>query len=91
MTVGALAAYLDDALLLGRVANRARLRLPGTIRSHEGLMDPATDVQEIHWRLVSGLKNVKFRPYSLTVAPMAERRHVGSLHGVETPLDVLGI
>lgn len=90
-TVAALAAFLDDALLLGRLANRARLRLPGSIRSHDGLLDSSNDVREIHWRLVHGLKNVKYRPYSLALDPLAGGRHIGSLHGKETPADILGI
>ncbi|GAA5972259.1 hypothetical protein JCM11641_002377 [Rhodosporidiobolus odoratus] len=86
--VAALAAFLDDARLLGRVANRARLRLPSSTRA-EGLMDPATEVREIHFRLLQGLSNLKLRPYNLVSGDRSF--FMGATHGQETPLDVLGV
>lgn len=89
--LAALAAYLDDTRLLGRIANRARLRLPSHRRSHDGLLDSDGEIREVHWRLVHGLRNVKFRPYSLLLEPLGEGGHFGSAHGMESPLDVLGV
>lgn len=89
--VASLAAFLDDARLLGRVANRARLRLPPRLRTHDGLMESSEDVREVHWRLVQGLANVRLRPYSLVVDSIGDGRFMGSAHGMETPLDVLGV
>ncbi|GAA5857071.1 hypothetical protein JCM8547_007942 [Rhodosporidiobolus lusitaniae] len=86
--VAALAAFLDDARLLGRVANRARLRLPSTSRA-EGLMDPAAEVREIHNRLLQGFGNIKLRPFNLV--DLDRTGFLGSAHGNETPLDVLGL
>ncbi|BGP12656.1 hypothetical protein JCM10213v2_000573 [Rhodosporidiobolus nylandii] len=86
--VAALAAFLDDARLVGRVANRARLRLPSSTRA-EGLMDPAREVHEVHYRLLQGLTNTKIRPYNLVATDKS--LFTGSAHGNETPLDVLGL
>lgn len=74
--VAALAAYIDDAQLVGRVANRARLRLGSSLREH-GLMDPAhlDDVRAVHWRLLHGLANVKFRPYSILPDATAQQEY----------------
>ncbi|CEQ38852.1 SPOSA6832_00330 [Sporobolomyces salmonicolor] len=88
--VAALAAYLDDARLLGRVANRARLRLPVEARA-EGLMHAGRAVREIHFRLIQGLSNVALRPWNLASDPIAQGMYLGSAHGNETPLDVLGV
>ncbi|GAA6036583.1 hypothetical protein JCM8097_001237 [Rhodosporidiobolus ruineniae] len=86
--VAALAAFLDDARLLGRVANRARLRLPSANRA-EGLLDPAAEVREVHSRLLQGLSNVKLRPYNLL--DLDRSGFLGAVHGNETPLDILGL
>ncbi|GAA5826947.1 hypothetical protein JCM11251_002175 [Rhodosporidiobolus azoricus] len=86
--IAALAAFLDDARLLGRIANRARLRLPSTNRA-EGLMDKSPEVRELHSRLLQGLGNVKLRPYNLL--DLDRTGFLGSAHGNETPLDVLGL
>ncbi|KAK4057592.1 hypothetical protein OIO90_001237 [Microbotryomycetes sp. JL221] len=89
--LAALSAYLDDTRLLGRIANRARLRMPSHRRNHEGLLDANGEIREVHWRLVNGLRNVRFRPYSILLEPLADGSHFGSMHLMETPLDVLGI
>ncbi|GAA6004395.1 hypothetical protein JCM10207_000707 [Rhodosporidiobolus poonsookiae] len=86
--VAALAAFLNDTRLLGRVANRARLRLPSTYRA-EGLMDRSETVRETHYRLLQGLGNTRFRPYNLAGADRSY--FLGATHGNETPLDVLGV
>ncbi|GAA5878629.1 hypothetical protein JCM1840_003533 [Sporobolomyces johnsonii] len=88
--VAALAAYLDDARLLGRVANRARLRLPVEARA-EGLMHEGRAVREIHFRLIQGLSNLALRPWNLASDPISQGMYLGSAHGNETPLDVLGV
>ncbi|KAK4055224.1 hypothetical protein OIV83_000504 [Microbotryomycetes sp. JL201] len=89
--LAALAAYLDDTRLLTRIANRARLRLPSHRRSHDGLLDHGGEIREVHWRLVHGLRNIRFRPYSVLLSPLGDGAHYGSAHGMETPLDVLGL
>ncbi|KAM0793454.1 hypothetical protein ACM66B_000897 [Microbotryomycetes sp. NB124-2] len=89
--LAALAAYLDDTRLLSRIANRARLRLPSHRRNHDGLLDSRGEIRELHWRLVHGLRNVRFRPYSVLLNPLGDGGHLGSAHGMETPLDVLGL
>ncbi|GAA5891100.1 hypothetical protein JCM6882_006419 [Rhodosporidiobolus microsporus] len=86
--IAALAAFLDDARLLGRVANRARLRLPSTNRA-EGLMDKSAEVRELHSRLLQGLGNVKLRPYNLL--DLDRTGFLGAAHLSESPLDVLGL
>lgn len=49
--VAALAAFVDDARLFVRAANRARLRLsPG--HRLEGLLHPSREVREVHYRLI---------------------------------------
>ncbi|GAA6064327.1 hypothetical protein JCM10212_004566 [Sporobolomyces blumeae] len=88
--VAALAAYLDDARLMGRVANRARLRLPLDARA-EGLMHDGVSVREIHYRLIQGLSNTQLRPWHYASDPISEGMYLGAAHGNETPLDVLGI
>ncbi|BGP36614.1 hypothetical protein JCM10449v2_000515 [Rhodotorula kratochvilovae] len=89
--VAALAAFLDDAQLVGRVANRARLRLPRGMRA-EGLMDPEREVQDTHWRLLQGLRNLKVRPWSLA-GKAEDEELLWAMHhgGGETPLAVLGL
>ena len=88
--VAALAAFLDDVQLVGRVANRARLRLPRGMRA-EGLMDNDRAVQETHWRLLQGLRNLKMRPWSLA-GKVEDEEALWAMHhgGGETPLAVLG-
>ncbi|GAA6047811.1 hypothetical protein JCM3770_004654 [Rhodotorula araucariae] len=89
--VAALAAFLDDAQLVGRVANRARLRLRRGMRA-EGLMDPDREVQDTHWRLLQGLRNLKVRPWSLA-GKAEDEELLWAMHhgGGETPLAVLGL
>ncbi|KPV78348.1 uncharacterized protein RHOBADRAFT_50824 [Rhodotorula graminis WP1] len=89
--VAALAAFLDDVQLVGRVANRARLRLPRGMRA-EGLMDNDRTVQETHWRLLQGLRNLKMRPWSLA-GKVEDEEALWAMHhgGGETPLAVLGL
>ncbi|GAA5916950.1 hypothetical protein JCM8208_001655 [Rhodotorula glutinis] len=89
--VAALAAFLDDVQLVGRVANRARLRLPRGMRA-EGLMDNDRAVQETHWRLLQGLRNLKMRPWSLA-GKVEDEEALWAMHhgGGETPLAVLGL
>ncbi|GEM06189.1 hypothetical protein Rt10032_c01g0206 [Rhodotorula toruloides] len=88
--VAALAAFLDDARLVNRVANRARLRLPSEMRA-EGLMHPGGAVREIHFRLIQGLYNTKVRPYNMVSDEISQAMYVTRAHGTETPLDVLGL
>ncbi|GAA5995153.1 uncharacterized protein JCM10292_004567 [Rhodotorula paludigena] len=89
--VAALAAFLDDIRLVGRVANRARLRLPKGMRA-EGLMDPAPEVRDVHFRLMQGLSNTKTRPWSLLSDPVSEARYLAMhFHGGDTPFSVLGL
>lgn len=49
--VAALAAFIDDARLFVRVANRARLRLSPATRI-EGLLHPSREIREVHYRLI---------------------------------------
>ncbi|GAA5922679.1 uncharacterized protein JCM15063_003388 [Sporobolomyces koalae] len=88
--VAGLAAFLDDAWLMGRVANRGRLRLPLDARA-EGLMHDGQAVREIHFRIIQGLANTQARPWHYASDPIAEGMFLGSAHGNETPLDVLGV
>ncbi|GAA5845904.1 hypothetical protein JCM5353_008417 [Sporobolomyces roseus] len=88
--VAALAAFLDDARLMGRVANRGRLRLPLDARA-EGLMHDGRSVREIHFRLIQGTANTQLRPWHYASDPISEGMFLGSAHGSETPLDVLGV
>lgn len=93
--VAALAAFLDDAQLIGRVANRARLRLPHRYRA-EGLLDPAREVREIHYRLLHGLANTRLRPYNMVAEPPEDdggpsESYVSLAHGNNTPFAVLGL
>lgn len=84
--ISALAAFLDDVKLLGRVANRGRLRLSVANRA-EGLMHDAAEVREVHWRLIQGLANVKLRPYNLVSDPIAEGRYFPD----DSPFSLLGL
>ncbi|GAA6018261.1 hypothetical protein JCM11491_005127 [Sporobolomyces phaffii] len=88
--VAGLAAFLDDPRLVGRVANRGRLRLPLEARV-EGLMHDGQSVREIHYRLIGGTSHVQARPWHYASDPIAEGMFLGSAHGNETPLDVLGV
>ena len=89
--IAVLAAYLDDARLVGRVANRARLRLPKQSRK-SGLMGGTRDVRDVHSKLVQGLAYVKFRPYSLLAPPVARGPNSrGSAHGYALPFQLLGV
>ena len=49
--VAALSAFIDDARLFIRVANRARLRLSPSTRV-EGLLHPSKEIREVHYRLI---------------------------------------
>ncbi|GAA5965491.1 hypothetical protein JCM3765_003304 [Sporobolomyces pararoseus] len=88
--VAGLAAFLDDPRLVGRVANRGRLRLPLEARA-EGLMHDSQSVREIHFRLIQGLSSTQVRPWHYASDPISEGMFLGSAHGNETPLDVLGV
>ncbi|GAA5861421.1 hypothetical protein JCM3774_000243 [Rhodotorula dairenensis] len=93
--VAALAAFLDDAQLVGRVANRARLRLPHRYRA-EGLLDPAREVRDIHYRLLHGLTNTRLRPYNMVADALEDdgvpsESYVALAHGNNTPFTVLGL
>ncbi|GAA5870484.1 hypothetical protein JCM16303_002023 [Sporobolomyces ruberrimus] len=88
--VAGLAAFLDDPRLMGRIANRGRLRLPLDARA-EGLMHDGQSVREIHFRIIQGLSNTQVRPWHYASDPISEGMFLGSAHGNETPLDVLGV
>ncbi|KDE08285.1 hypothetical protein MVLG_01548 [Microbotryum lychnidis-dioicae p1A1 Lamole] len=90
--IAVLAAFLDDAKLLGRVANRARLRLPEENREH-GIMFVDEEVKAVHWRLIQGLSHVRFRPYSIIMDldDLDHGGYDGSAHGYETPMDILNV
>ncbi|SCV68806.1 BQ2448_927 [Microbotryum intermedium] len=90
--IAVLAAFLDDAKLLGRVANRARLRLPEENREH-GIMFVDEEVKAVHWRLIQGLAHIRFRPYSIVMDldDLDHGGHDGSAHGYETPMDILNV
>lgn len=75
---------------MGRVANRGRLRLPLDARA-EGLMHDGRSVREIHFRLIQGTANTQLRPWHYASDPISEGMFLGSAHGSETPLDVLGV
>lgn len=62
--LAALAAFLDDARLFGRILNRARLRLPEESRE-DGIVGEGIAVKEIHGALARGAKNTRMRPFSM--------------------------
>lgn len=84
-----LAAFLDDARLFGRVANRSRLRLKESMRI-KGIIG---DAGKVFTGLVKGIRNTKFRPYSLEL----ERENVESyagrsgIYGSDSSFGLLGI
>lgn len=80
--IAALAAFFNDAKLLGRIANRGRLRLPRRARP-TGVSDGTEKTKEVHWRLIRGLAMVKLRPYNLI-------SNVVELWS-EPPFDILGL
>ncbi|KAI5479538.1 hypothetical protein MNV49_003480 [Pseudohyphozyma bogoriensis] len=87
--VAALAAYLNDARLFVRVANRARLRLRPQHRA-EGLLAKAEDVTETHWRLAQGIARTKLLPWSLGVDAIPQSDYIDRMFGEESPLHLLG-
>ena len=80
--IAALAAFFNDPKLLGRIANRGRLRLPRRSRP-TGVVDGSDKAKEIHWRLIRGLAMVKLRPYNLISSEVASWS--------EPPFDILGL
>lgn len=86
--IAALAAFLDDARLVGRVANRARLRLPSAARE-AGLFGDSDLVRSVHPMLVHGLANIQFRPYSLAAHDVAEDGFGQQVFGPDSPLSDL--
>jgi hypothetical protein len=48
-------------------------------------------VREIHWRLLNGVTNSQLRPFHYVADEIAQGMYLGSAHGNETPLDVLGV
>ncbi|KAK4700029.1 hypothetical protein P7C70_g6220, partial [Phenoliferia sp. Uapishka_3] len=88
--VAALAAFIDDARLFIRVANRARLRLHKTARI-EGLLHPAKEIREVHYRLIQGVSRTRLVPYNLAADPMSEGMYHAVEHGENSPFDILGV
>lgn len=87
--VAALAAYLDDARLLGRVANRARLRLAPEFRE-DGIRSEADGAKDLLARLDRGLSNVRLRPWSIGLDAESEGGWVG-WDAVENSFALLGL
>ncbi|KAM0756132.1 hypothetical protein T439DRAFT_320823 [Meredithblackwellia eburnea MCA 4105] len=88
--VAALAAFLDDARLFVRVANRARLRLSPATRA-EGLLHPAQEIREVHYRLVQGVASTRLLPYNLASDPIAQGMYHTLVGDRDSPFARLGL
>ncbi|KAM0755479.1 hypothetical protein T439DRAFT_375834 [Meredithblackwellia eburnea MCA 4105] len=86
--VAALAAFIDDARLFIRVANRGRLRLSRETRQ-EGLLHPDREIQEVHFRLVQGVSRTRLIPYNLASDPMSQELYHSLASGRNSAFDIL--
>lgn len=89
LKLAALAAYLDDARLLGRIANRARLRLPPHLRE-QGVRSEAEEARDLLGKVERGISNVKLRPWSIGLDPEADGGWAG-WDEVEHSFQLLGL
>ncbi|KAL8283667.1 hypothetical protein RQP46_005462 [Phenoliferia psychrophenolica] len=88
--VAALAAFIDDARLFVRVANRARLRLSPANRL-DGLLHESREIREVHYRLVQGVGRTRLVPYDLAADPVTEGMYHTTEHGADSPFAVLNL
>ncbi len=89
LKVAALAAYLDDARLLGRIANRVRLRLPPPLRE-DGIRSEVEGARDLLGKIERGISNVRLRPWSIGLDPEAEGGWLG-FDEVEHSFHLLGL